>query len=423
MDRRTFLKRAGILPFSQSLPTPPNIILILADDLGYGTPGCYGGSMIQTPNIDALAASGRRFTQAYAPAPICAASRRGTLTGRHNGRFERLDWTHLEPGEMTIASHLQGVGYRTGIFGKWGLTNGITGWPDQFGFDRFYGALTTAEATNAYPDSLYSDRQQVNTGGAYAPDLYLTEMFDFMQQAGGPFFAIYSSNIPHIKYPELFYQVPNQGIYASQPWPAIERDYAAMVTYLDDQVGQIIANAPPNTLIIFTSDNGAERDRAAFFGANDPLRGHKGDVWEGGIRVPFIAHWPGVVPAGETDHLCWLADLPATFGDLAGVPMATLDGESILPALMGCQQPARAEPMYWGFYYDDLLREAVRVGDWKAVRFDGGPIQLYDLVTDPGEAADVAADWPGEAEEAQRVIDSFCPWPKACRVWLPAVFG
>ena len=426
----------------------PNIVLIVADDLGAGELGCDGQKQIETPNIDHLAREGVRFTQFYSAAPVCAPSRCALLTGLHLGHAPIRDNAEVEPegqaplpqGFPTLAQDLRGARYRTACIGKWGLGFvGTTGDPLANGFDRFYGYNCQREAHNYYPTHLWDGVTIVPLAGndpktraeaVYAPDLLLKEAEKFIaSSAGRPFFLAYTTTLPHLalqppadllaRYRGRFPETPYTGGKGYLPHQTPRAAYAAMISRLDEEVGALRAaiekaGVGDDTIIVITSDNGATHDvggvDTVYFDSTAGLRGRKGSVWDGGIRVPCIAWAPGRIAPGRTvDAPAWTVDLRATFIGLAGIPTAAMelsrtDGVDLTPALLrGEAVPERA--LYWAFPgYGG--QEAVREGRWKLVRRDlakraqTGEVkpldawQLFDLDADPRETTDVAARHP-----------------------------
>jgi arylsulfatase A-like enzyme len=419
--------------------TRPNVLFIMADDLGYGDVGCNGQRLIQTPNIDRLAEEGIKFTQFYAGSTVCAPSRSVLMTGLHVGHT-RVRGNSANPPErqmlrasdVTIAEVLKQAGYATGLVGKWGLgLPGDEGVPNRQGFDYFFGFLSQVHAHQHYPDYLWRNDQKVplanevkpvgRAGGgyptkktAYASDLFLEEACAFIEEnKTRPFFLYFASTIPHANNEaarELGNgaEVPALGIYRDKPWPEPEKGYAAMITYLDQQVGALLQRIKQlgldeNTLVIFTSDNGPEQKRytgydTEFFRSSGPLRGMKRDLTDGGIRVPFIVRWPGRIKPGATSsHASYLGDMMATFAELAGAPKpGNLDSISIVPTLIGQKIQAKHEYLYWEFY-EGGVSQAVLLGNrWKGIRMKttSEPIQLFDLEHDLGEQTNLAAKHP-----------------------------
>ena len=437
----------------------PNIVFILADDLGYGELGSYGQTRIRTPNLDRLAAEGMRFTQHYSGSPVCAPSRAVLLTGLHTGHAyirgndemaERGDvWRDLSlegqrplPEATTTVGHvLQSAGYATGAMGKWGLGGpGSTGAPNVQGFDRWYGYLGQRLAHNYYPVHLWRDsvKHELDNeyfhpherlpaeadphdpasyapyaGNEYAPDLIVEEALAFVRDnAERPFFLYLPFTIPHValqipdadlaEYAGAFEETPYVGDAGYTPHPTPRAAYAAMITRMDRDIGRLLAlltdlRIADDTVVFFTSDNGPSWVGGAdpdFFESRGGLRGRKAQLWEGGIRVPLIARWPGRIAAGSvSDFPSAFQDFMPTFAELAGTrPPPGLDGVSLVPTLTG--SPDRQTPheyLYWEFRGG----QAVRLGDWKAIRAGPDePIGLYDLVADPTESTDVAAEHP-----------------------------
>ena len=432
---------------------PPNIIYILADDLGYGDLGCYGQERFDTPNIDRLAARGLRFTQHYSGSTVCAPSRSSLMTGLHTGNTYIRGNKEVQPeGQWpipdsiyTLPKMLQDRGYRTGAFGKWGLGYpGSEGDPIRQGFDDFYGYNCQRLAHHYYPYYLWDGQERdslpANAGtakGTYAPARIQDRVLRFIEDnREQPFFLYYAHVIPHAELaapdslvagfaerfgPEAAWQGtdagPNyrQGGYESAERP--HATFAAMVTLLDQHVGAIAAKLDElglteNTLVIFTSDNGPHTEGGAdpdFFDSNGPLRGYKRDLYEGGIRVPMIASQPGTVPAGITDHISAFWDVLPTLAELTGASVpADLDGISFLPTLRGGAQEKSHDYLYWEFH-ERGGRLAVRQGDWKGVRYGAkadpdSPLELYNLSTDPGETKNIATAHPAVAARLDSLL-------------------
>ncbi len=407
----------------------PNILFILADDAGYGDFGCYGQKIIQTPNIDQFAQQGVRFLQFYAGAPVCAPSRNALMTGQHTGHTQirgnaKVD---LRPEDTTVAEVLKQAGYATGLVGKWGLgSEGTLGTPNKKGFDYFFGYVDQTQAHNYYPTFLVQNetrkllRNVVPNEGPYgqgvasqkvdySDDLILAEGLKFMDEhKNQPFFLYYASTLPHAndEAKPNGLEIPSYGPYTSMNWPDTEKGYAAMITRFDDDVGRLLTKldglgVANNTLVIITSDNGPHEEGghlASYFNSSGFLRGIKRDVYEGGIREPFIARWPDhIAPATVTNQVSYFPDFFATAADIAGVKIASHpDSLSFLPTLLGQPQNQRQhEYLYWEFY-ETSTKQAVRLGDWKAIRQPmlTGTMQLYNLNADPGELHDVAIDHP-----------------------------
>jgi arylsulfatase A len=459
-------------------PRQPNIVFVLADDLGYGDLGCFGQKLIRTPTLDKLAAEGMRFTQHYAGNNVCAPSRCVLMTGLHPGHAfvrdnkEVGEWysgrgqAPIPATEKTLASALKAAGYATGAFGKWGLGGvGSSGDPLKHGFDHFFGFNDQRLAHNYYPRYLVDDEAKLPLPGnanvvekeglslpanadpgnpasyasfigkQYAPDLCCERALRFVREnKDRPFFLYYPTTVPH-----LALQVPADSLaeyrgklddkpypggkgYLPQQFPRAA--YAAMVSRLDRDLGRIVQlvkdlGLEDNTIFIFTSDNGEVYPLAGFdpvyFHSNGPLRGYKGGMYEGGIRVPLIVRWKGRVPTGETSTLVtgfedWLPTLLELAGASQSLPSG-LDGISFAPTLLGRSQPERP------FLYRESTgyggQQMVRVGDWKLVRqhLISSPkpaaaptTQLFNLADDPGEHNDVAAAHPDLVAKLRRLM-------------------
>lgn len=430
-------------------PRRPNIVLIVADDLGYGELGCYGQQKISTPRIDQLAAEGVRFTQFYAGAPVCAPSRCVLLTGKHNGHGAVRDNAEVKPEgqmalpaeELTLAERLREVGYRTGAFGKWGLgAPGSEGAPNAQGFDEFFGYLCQREAHNFYPDHLWRNAQRVElagnarglTGAQYSHDLIVDAALEFVREhSREPFFLYVPFTIPHLalqvpedslaEYRGLWDDPPYDGTKGYLPHPTPRAAYAAMVTRMDRDVGRIVdllaqLELADDTLILFTSDNGPTYDRlggsdSEFFASAAGLRGLKGSVYEGGLRVPLVARGFGVEQRGASvDEPAAFWDLLPTLCEVAGAPVdAQLDGVSLRQVFNGRAGPGERE-LYWELPSYAGGQQALRRGDWKAVRRNTkkaeSRVELYDLASDPGESRDLASERPELAAELLRAMAS-----------------
>lgn len=420
------------LPRAASAATDrPNIIFILADDLGYGDLGCYGQETIKTPNIDKLAADGMRFTQCYAGSTVCAPSRCCLMTGLHTGHARvRGNARHpLLPEDVTVAELMKNAGYATGIIGKWGLgepdTSGI---PNRQGFDHWFGYLNQGNAHNYYPPYLWRNEEKYElTGnrdgkkGQYSHDLFTEEALTYIKRyKDEPFFLYLAYTIPHTNN-ELGaktgngMEVPTDAPYSNEDWPQPQKNHAAMITRMDGDIGKIMAllkesGIDRNTVVFFTSDNGPHREggaRPEFFKSGGPLRGIKRDLYEGGIRVPGIVRWPGKVKPGTVSDQVWAFwDFPSTAAEIAGTsPPENIDGISILPALMG-EKPKERECLYWEFH-ERGFHQAVRTGDWKGVRIGKNkPVKLYDLRVDIGEKRNVARAHPEVAAKIEALLKS-----------------
>ncbi len=447
---------------------PPNIVFILADDLGYGDLGCYGQRTIRTPELDRLAAGGMRFTRHYGGSPVCAPSRCVLLTGRHPGNaFIRdnrevggwdsgLGQLPLPATTGTVAAALKAAGFATGAFGKWGLGGvGTSGDPLKTGFDRFFGHNDQRHAHNYYPQYLIDDGDRLPlpgnsavetrpsaplpqgadpadpasyagfSGAAYAPDLCRERALDFIRShRDRPFFLFYPTTVPHLalqppadalaEYPQELDEKPYTGGKGYLPHPRPRAAYAAMITRMDRDIASLTGlirelGLEKDTLVVFTSDNGATFDvggaDSGFFGSTGGLRGNKGSVYEGGVRVPLIACWPGRIPAGRiSDRVTGFEDWLPTLLELAGAARHLppgVDGVSFAPTLLGGEQPPR--PFLYREFAGSGGQQSVLAGDWKLVRRNlmakGGAqptLELFNLVEDPLEQGNVAEQHPAE---------------------------
>lgn len=470
----------------ENQPIKPNIIYILADDLGYAEVGAYGQEKIETPNINALAKEGMLFTQHYTSAPVCAPARHMLLTGKHAGHAyirsnsewkERGNvWDHyamakdstlegqgpMPESTITLADRLKEVGYTTGIIGKWGLgaphTKSV---PNDMGFDFFYGYNCQRQAHTYNPLFLYKNRNRVHfandtvppgtklADGAdpndsksytqfdpkyYSPDSMFKELTDFVDRSKAqPFFLYWASPIPHVAlqapkrwvdyYSEKFgTEEPYIGDKGYFPHKNPRAAYAAMVSYLDENIGKLVQQLKDegiyeNTLIVFTSDNGPSYAGGAdpeFFESAKPFEGAygrgKGYLYEGGIRVPMIASWPGKIKAGSTsDHISAHYDMLATFTDVAGYKKELdTDGISLLPTLVSGENQEVHDFMYWEFpSYGGQV--AIRMGDWKVVRQNlknekEPTLELYNLKDDPTETTNLADAHPEVLKKAAEIF-------------------
>lgn len=407
----------------------PNIIFIMADDLGYGDLGCYGQKYIKTPNIDKLAQEGLLFTQAYAGGPVCTPSRCVLMTGMHNGHGAARDniphyHTYLQEDDITVAEVLKKAGYRCGGVGKWSLGDaGTVGRATNQGFDRWFGYLNQDHAHYYYPEYLDDDDGRMELTGNtesrehYSHDLMTEEALKFIREnKNTPFFLYGAFTVPHFASKdedEDGLAVPSTAPYTDKDWDERSRKYAAMIDRLDKDVGRIVnlveeLGLTDNTLIIFTSDNGGHFDVAEFLNTSGPLRGFKRDLYEGGIRVPFIARWPGVVPAGRTStEIIAFQDMLPTFAELAGTETPDdIDGISVVKALKGGQLSYN-KYLYWDYgHCRGRYDQAVRTGSWKGIRFGRGErIQLYNLTNDIGETNDIADQHPDIVKTIEEIMD------------------
>jgi len=404
----------------------PNLLVLLADDLGYGDLGCYGQKQIKTPRLDRLAAEGIRFTDAYAGSTVCAPSRCALMTGLHMGHALVRGNANvpLRPDDVTVAQALKRAGYATGAIGKWGLGEaGSTGIPTRQGFDSWFGYLNQNHAHNYYPTFLWRNEEKValknvvpkedaQGGGIaserveYSHDLFVQEALAFVEKhKDQPFFLYLALTIPHANNEagKEGMEVPSDEPYSDEDWPQAQRNLAAMVTRMDRDLGRLFDHLKKlglddDTIVFFSSDNGPHREggnNPDFFDSNGPLRGIKRDLYEGGIRVPMIVRWPGHIQPGTVSGFPWAFwDFLPTACDIAGVePPKGIDGLSVLPAILGKEQKGHGY-LYWEFH-EGGFKQAVRMGPWKAVRLGTQrPIELYDLATDLGEQTDVADKHP-----------------------------
>ena len=432
IDRRQFLTfvaggaAAGLIPFSgckSELADPianktqrPNIIFILADDLGYGDLGCYGQKHIKTPNIDRIAAEGIRFTQHYAGSTVCAPSRCVLMTGLHTGHTAVRGNREIKPeGQypiaaetITVAKVLKRAGYITAVVGKWGLGGpGSSGVPNKQGFDHWFGYLCQRKAHSYYPEYLWKNGKKVileknkaGKKGTYSHDLFTAEAMDFIRQNRNRRFFLYLPyTIPHTRY-----EIPSTEPYSDRPWAKKEKVHAAMITRMDRDIGRIMnllkkLNIDEKTIVFFSSDNGAAQRWEGRFDSSGLLRGRKRDMYEGGIRTPLVVRWPGKIkPAAESDHISAFWDFLPTCAELAGVSAPEdIDGISMVPTLLGRDdRQKRHKFLYWEFFHwKKGFYLAVRMGDFKVVRLGPtGPLELYNLKTDIAEKNNIAAEHP-----------------------------
>lgn len=434
LTRRTFLGAAAAgAALAQSRQARPNILFILADDLGYGDLGCYGQQRIQTPNLDRLVADGMRFTQAYSGSTVCAPSRCCLMTGRHTGhasvRGNKVPELGLAKGETTVASLLRSRGYRTALFGKWGLGGfDMDSHPNDKGFEQFFGYLNQTHAHNSFPDYLWDNKSEFflkdnwfDRKKLFSNDLFTDHALKFVEQPEkDPFFLYLSYTIPHAdnergQYTKNGMESPDQGPYAGQNWPEVEKNFAAAVTRMDTQIGKVLAaldakGLRENTLVVFSSDNGPHKEGGHdpdYFRSSGAVRGTKRDLYEGGIRVPAIANWKGRIKPGQvSDHSWAFWDFLPTAAELAGIqPPPRLDGISFLPALTGGNQKAH-DYLYWEFF-EGGFQQAVRQGDWKLVRqAPRQQLELFDLKADLTESHNVAAQHPDVVAKMQALFKS-----------------
>ena len=439
--QRAWIAALGLAGVGCAQEPKPNIILILADDLGYGELGSYGQKLIETPALDRMAAEGMRFTQFYAGSTVCAPSRSVLMTGLHTGHTRvrgnagpaNTSAQTLLAEDTTFARVLQQAGYRTGLVGKWGL--GLIdeeGEPRKQGFDSYFGFLSQTHAHNNFPDFLWRDGRKVplpndlthvgaveGTGYAtkklaYAGDLFAEDARRFIaENEARPFLLFLSVIVPHANNERARalgdgHEVPDFGPYANKPWPDTYKAHAAMITRLDRQIGELLADLKrrgldERTIVMFSSDNGPHNEAGPgydpqFFEVCGPLTGLKRTLTEGGIRVPFIVRWPGRIKAGAaSDHVGYFGDLFATFTELAGAKLpAHLDSISLVPTLLSRGTQATHDDLYWEFHENGVSQAVLLDGRWKGLRLGrtSAPIQLFDLAHDLGEQHDVASKYP-----------------------------
>ena len=444
---------------SSAVNEKPNIIFIMADDLGYGQLGCYGQEKMQTPNIDKMASEGMRFTDFYSGSSVCAPSRCSLVTGKHpghayiRGNLEIGAWDSylgqlpLPESETTVFDVVKGAGYSTGVYGKWGLGRAASsGSPENNGVDDFFGYNCQRQAHSYYPRYLEGNRgekiwlennRREDGGMYYSHDLIAEKALEFIRDhRDTPFLLYLPFTIPHGPM-----EVPGLGIYEDKDWGHRFVTESAMVTRMDSDVGRIFAlleelGIDEKTVVFFTSDNGPHGGGTVeFFEASGPLRGKKSDLYEGGIRVPMIARWPGKIEAGSvSNHVGAFWDMMPTFAELSGsnLPIERTDGISFLPELLGDPQ-VEHEYLYWEYHSTDygwkpdmetnqlrFQNQAIRVGKWKAIRhnlvdnFENTPVEfseleLYNLEEDISESDDLASERPD-------VVGMLLGLMKACHV-------
>lgn len=391
----------------------PNIIFIFADDLGYGDVGCFGQQKIHTPHIDKLAAEGTKYTQFYAGSAVCAPSRATLLTGLHTGHSAiRGNGNPPLPAEPeSLGPLMKKAGYHTGVIGKWGMGKaGTSGAVGSQGFDEFVGFVGQVAAHEQYPEFLYrNDEKMPLPKGTYANDVFTSESVEFVRRnKENPFFLYLPITAPHQKM-----MVPSLGEYADKDWPESEKIKAAMITRMDAGVGLLMdelkkQGLADNTLVFFTSDNGPHKEGVdpEFFDSNGPFRGIKRDLYEGGIREPMIAWWPGKIAAGATNDQIWvLYDVLPTLLDIVGAPIPEgRDGISLKTALLE-GKPVEHPPLYWEFY-EHGFSQAVRKGDWKLVKTTTGALELYNIPKDPGETTSLSYEHADIVMELMPLLSS-----------------
>ena len=442
----------------------PNIIFILADDLGYGDLGSYGQTVIQTPELDRMAAEGVRFTHFYAGATVCAPSRSVLMTGQHMGHTHvrgnapgpRMDAQSLRDVDVTVAEVLKAAGYSTALFGKWGLGEvDLQGHPLKQGFDTFFGYLNQVHAHNYYPEFLWKGLERMPlrnkvqrvsrtyggfTGGwaternEYSHDVIMREATAWLEDQGdAPFFMYLALTIPHANNEGTRgtgdgAEIPDHGIYSGRDWPDPDKGQAAMISHMDRDVGRLLdklseLGVAEDTLVMFSSDNGPHNEAnhdLLRFNPSGPLRGTKRALYDGGIRVPFLAWWPGTIQPGRvSQHIGYFGDLMATSAELAGgeLPQDT-DSVSFAPTLTGrVGEQRKHEYLYWEFY-EGGSAQAVRMGRWKGVRQPmlTGRVELYDVTVDLAERYDIARSHPEVVKEIEDAMqEAHVPHPN----WKP----
>ncbi|HLU89882.1 MAG TPA: arylsulfatase [Cyclobacteriaceae bacterium] len=435
---------------------PPNIVFILSDDLGWGDLGCYGQQKIKSPNIDRLANEGIRFTNAYAGSSVCAPSRSSLMQGLHQGHARvrgnayRGYRESLQKGDFTVAMLLKEAGYKTGLFGKWGLAlHDQPGIPNNMGFDEFYGYLNQQQAHTYYPEFLYHNTEREYfpgnkyhferenyakaspydeqgrvlpngiadpSGARYSFDVISEKSLEFVREHKDvPFFLYLAHTMPHG--PLI---VPDLGEYKDKDWPIQHKEWAAMIGRMDAEVGKLLAlleelQLDDNTLIVFASDNGNHEGYenrymndgeapsfSEFFGNSSPTRGKKGNEYDGGFRVPAMARWPAqIAPNQVSDHIWAFWDfLPTVAATVSLDAPAGTDGISILPTLTGQGEQEQHEYLYW----EHNQNQAVRMGNWYAHRANGGSIELYDLLADPQQSRDISSSYPETVEKVATIM-------------------
>jgi uncharacterized sulfatase len=441
---------------------PPNLIFVLADDLGYGELGCFGSKLIQTPNLDRMAMEGMMFTRFYAGSPVCAPSRSVLMTGLHTGHTRvrgnagkaNIKAQNLRAEDVTVAEVLKKAGYSTALIGKWGIGHtGSDGLPNKKGFDYFYGYLDQLHAHNPYPDFIMrneevvklrnkivpeasgrakpDDQGLVGAGIAekpldYVPDLMAEEALKWVkEQKDRPFFLYWSLISPHANNEGKKYgrgqEVPDLGPYADKYWPVPDKGHAASITRLDADIGRLFGllkelGIDEQTLVIFSSDNGHHKEggnNPDLFDANGPYRGLKRDLYEGGIRVPTIARWPGKVRAGEEVKTAyWFADIMPTFAYLGKAQEhlpKTLDGQSFASLLLNVPfTPPMRKPFYWEFHEGGFTQGVIMDDRWKAIRLKrrDAAVQVYDLQEDPAETTDLSSGRADLVKRAKELLES-----------------
>ncbi|MEO2016709.1 MAG: arylsulfatase [Fuerstiella sp.] len=447
----------GIVGSTSFAADKPNVIYILADDLGYGDLSCYGQTKLQTPNIDRIASEGLRFTGHYSGNTVCSPSRAVLMTGQHSGHcYLRGNLSgevgaDLDPAMTVLPEVFKASGYATGAFGKWGLghTN-VAGSqsPLTHGFDEFYGWKSQGIAHTYYPTSAISNGEEIPLEpGTFIHDLVIGEALDFIRQnaeSKTPFFCYIPTAVPHAAmhapkelhekwrqaFPEFDDKIGKYKAGPNEPCPDVQNPiagFAAMMENLDNEIGEILSllktlDIDDNTLVMFSSDNGAHKEGGhdpAFWNSTGGLRGHKRDMHEGGIRAPMLARWPGVIKPGQTsDHLSSFQDVLPTMAELIGQPVPKQnDGISFLPTLRGeAGNQQTHDYLYWEFCKgteQKIFSQAVRQSKWKAYRQSGKPLEVFNLEADPFETNDLAKSMPDMVSRIDAIM-------KSAHVPLPA---
>lgn len=399
-----------------NLNEKPNIIFIMADDLGYHDVGCYGQTKIQTPHLDQMATEGTRFTNCYSGSTVCAPSRSVLMTGQHTGRttvrgnFSRVNSVSdgrvpLLESDTTVAEVLKQAGYVTGLTGKWGLGEpGTSGIPNKQGFDEWLGYLNQQHAHSYYPEYLWRNKEKLIVEGnldgkrkTYSHDLFSEFAFDFIElNQDTSFFLYLPYTIPHLKY-----EIPDIGSYSDSLWSEKEKIHAAMITRMDRDIGRIFQRLKDlkidnKTIVFFCSDNGAAQRWEGRFNSSFPLKGQKRDLYEGGIRIPMLVRYPEKVPAGKVSDQPWyFPDVLPTLAELAGTTFPrNVNGISVLPLLFGKNQDTGDRLFYWEFW-EGGFQQAARWKNWKAIKKGSNDgIELYNLDTDVSEEKNLASQFP-----------------------------
>ena len=430
------MKKLLIVLFITALSTAaadkPNIIFVMADDLGYRDLGCYGQKLISTPSLDRMASEGMMFTSCYSGSTVCAPSRSVLMTGQHTGHttvrgnmgkggVKGLGGAKgripLKAEDVTIAEVLKKAGYVTGMAGKWGLGEPNTsGEPNEQGFDEFFGYLNQRRAHHYYVDYIWKNKEKhllpgnkKTHGPFYTHDLFADFALDFIRKnKEKPFFLYLPYLIPHSAF-----EVPSQGIYKNKKWKENEKNFAAMVSRMDEDLGEMFdllkkLNIDDKTIVFFCSDNGAAQRWEGLFNSSGELKGKKRSMYEGGTRVPMIVRWPGNIPAGKVSDAPWAFwDVLPTLADIAGLASPeNVDGISVLPTLKGQKQDLADRFFYWEFF-EGGYKQALRWRNWKAVIVKDN-VEIYDLESDLGEKKNLAAKKP-------ELVQEFKTYLKSCR--------